>query len=104
MTRKSVVGGARLQDTLDDVCDGGVRVGAAAAGLDGVGPGAAQRGALLAQPGVAQQRPGARPSLRVLLEALQQEALHVLRDVFRQRWVLILQMKGTLDLMAELQM
>ena len=41
-------------------------------------------------PGVPQQRARARPPLRVLPEALQQEALHVLAQVVRQRWVLIL--------------
>lgn len=78
------------QDALDDVGDGRVRVRAAAARPDGAGPRGAQRRALLAQPGVPQQRARARPPLRVLPEALQQEALHVLAEVVWKRWVLVL--------------
>lgn len=80
-----------LKNPLDNVGDRGMRVGAPAARFHGVRPGAAQRGGLLAQPGVAQQHARTRALLRVLLEALQEEALHVAAHILWQRRVLVLQ-------------
>ena len=69
-----------------------VRVGAAAARLQAgsAGPRRAQRGALRAQPRVAQQCARAGAALRVLLEAGAQEVAQVRADALRQARVLVL--------------
>lgn len=84
--------GARLQDALHDGGDADVRVGAPAARLEpgGAAPAGAQRGAVVPHPAVPQQRCRARAPRRVLLEARQQEVLHVRADRLRQAGVLVL--------------
>ena len=60
-------------------------------------PGGAQRLAVVGYPPVLQQIPCSRPLLRVLLEALVQEVVHVPRHLARQLRLFILQAHGQMQ-------